>query len=592
MQELMFPFNGSFLLKKRRKIKRELLASENQLIEKRIAILGGSTTHDIRDMLELFLLNEGICPVFYESEYAQYWQDAMFDNETLRSFSPDIIYIHTTFRNLAILPTVRDTKETVEQKLKDQYAHFYEMWERLMTVYHCPIIQNNIERPIHRLLGNKDISDWHGYSNFVARLNQNFYEYAQAHDGFYINDIDYLSSVYGLEKWSDPIYWHMYKYALSLQAIPELAFSVSNIIKAIYGKNKKALVLDLDNTLWGGVVGDDGVDGLVIGQETPMGQIYTEFQKYIKKQKDIGVLLNVCSKNDEMNAIAGLSHPDGVLKPEDFICIKANWNNKDQNILEIASELNIGADSLVFIDDNPAEREIVKAQIQGIAVPNIGCVEDYLTRIDRNGFFEVVNLSEDDLKRNDMYKANTERTKLKNTFQDYEEYLKSLDMVGTIRDFEPVYIARIAQLTNKSNQFNLTTKRYTENEIQNVFDSTDHIRLYGKLKDRFGDNGIVSVVIGRIENEALHIDLWLMSCRVLKRNMEYAMLDRLVEEVSSRNLKKLIGYYFPTAKNNMVKQFYETMGFEKLSEDVNGNTVWQLSVDAYKNKNFVIKVVK
>ena len=204
----------------------------------------------------------------------------------------------------------------------------------------------------------------------------------------------------------------------------------------------------------------------------------------------------------------------------------------------------------------------------------------------------MINLSEDDLKRNDMYKANTERTKLKNTFQDYEEYLKSLDMVGTIRDFEPVYIARIAQLTNKSNQFNLTTKRYTENEIQNVFDSTDHIRLYGKLKDRFGDNGIVSVVIGRIENEALHIDLWLLSCRVLKRNMEYAMLDRLVEEVSSRNLKKLIGYYFPTAKNNMVKQFYETMGFEKLSEDVNGNTVWQLSVDAYKNKNFVIKVVK
>ena len=591
MSLLSYPFDSGLVLKKKKSIKRELLEKGGSFLDKKVAILGGSTTSEIKNILELFLLDYGIRPTFYESEYAQFWQDAMFADE-LREFSPDIIFVHTSCRNITAFPTLRNSAEDVSAMLESQFSHFSAMWDKLSADFHCPIIQNNFERPQYRLLGNKDVGDVHGRTNFVSRLNQKLYEYAQNHESFYINDIDFLAASYGLEKWSDPFFWHMYKYALCVPAIPELAFSVANIIKSIYGKNKMSLVLDLDNTLWGGVVGDDGVDGIVVGHEVSMGQVYGEFQEYIKAHKDLGVMLNVCSKNDEENAIAGLNHPDGCLKPNDFIVIKANWENKDRNILEIAQELNIGTDSLVFVDDNPAERAIVAGQIKGVSVPNIGSVEQYIRRIDRSGFFEVTNFSHDDLARNEMYKANIERTTLQQSFDSYEDYLLSLEMTAVIRDFEPVYMQRIAQLTNKSNQFNLTTKRYSEAEMADASGDSGLIRLYGKLEDKFGDNGVVSVIIGRKEQRNLHIDLWLMSCRVLKRNMEYAMLDALVDECKNHHIDSVYGYYYPTAKNSMVKEFYATLGFTKQSEDENGSTVWRYDTVGHQDKNHVIKVIK
>lgn len=591
MQELQYPFNSEYILKKAKSLKRALLEKEVTRIPKKIAVLGGSTTHDIIRILELFLLNQGIEPSFYESEYAQYWQDAMFDNPELVEFAPDLIYIHTSNRNISSYPAPQDTKENVDEVLEGQYQHFAVMWEKLHETYHCPIIQNNFEFPFYRLLGNQDAVDFHGKINFLTRLNQKFYEYAQEHENFYINDIQYLSACYGLDAWSDPFFWHMYKYALCLPAIPTLAFNLSNIIKSIYGKNKKALVLDLDNTLWGGIVGDDGVENLEIGQETSMGQVFTEFQQYIKDHKDIGIMLNVNSKNEEENAIAGLNHPDGVLRPDDFILIKANWNPKSQNIVDIAQELNILPESLVFVDDNPAEREIVHAQVPGVAVPEMDKPEHYIQILDKSGFFEVTKLSEDDKKRNEMYKANQERRQQEASFGNYEDYLQSLEMVGTIRPFEPLYMARIAQLTNKSNQFNLTTKRFTQSEIEQTAADENHITLYGKLEDKFGDNGVVTVVIGKVEAEMLHLDLWLMSCRVLKRDMEYAMMDEVVEKCRERGLKTIRGYYYPTAKNAMVKNFYELQGFTKISEDADGNAVWEYQIPAeYEKKNKVITV--
>lgn len=203
--------------------------------------------------------------------------------------------------------------------------------------------------PFYRLMGNKDCSDYRGRTNFISRLNQAFYDFAEKTEGFYINDINYLSADYGLKEWSNPSFWNMYKYAMCFEAIPYLAFSVSNIIKSIFGKNKKALALDLDNTLWGGVVGDDGVDGIEIGQENGVSQSYYEFQSYIKQLKSLGIILTVCSKNDHENAIAGLNHPEGVLKPDDFIIIKANWENKDRNIAETAAELNILPEAIVLL---------------------------------------------------------------------------------------------------------------------------------------------------------------------------------------------------------------------------------------------------
>lgn len=341
-----------------------------------------------------------------------------------------------------------------------------------------------------------------------------------------------------------------------------------------------------------------------------MGQVYAEFQGYVRAQKEIGVMLAVNSKNEYDNAIAGLNHPEGTVKPEDFVAIRANWEPKSSNMTAIAQELNILPDSLVFADDNPAEREIVRAQMPGVTAPEIGTPEQYIRVLDHGGFFEVTTLSEDDRKRSEMYRANRERSRQQEQFADYHEYLLSLEMKGIIRSFEAVYMARIAQLTNKSNQFNLTTRRYTQSDIAAFAADAAYITRYGKLVDKFGDNGVVSVVIGRrgtmedvavyrqgerpssgTEGDVLHLELWLMSCRVLKRDMEYAMMDSVVEACRSCGVGTVMGYYYPTAKNAMVKAFYHELGFEKTEETDTGVTIWRFRIpEDYQKKNTTISV--
>lgn len=591
MRELQYPFDADFIMTKKKSIRRELLSDGSNRIKKNIAILGGYTTSNIKLIMELFLLNNGIEPSFYESEYNQYYQDACFDNPELEAFKPDIIYICTSNRNITAYPHLSDSKADVDRLLEQEKNKFLRIWESLKTRYKCPIIQNNFELPYYRLLGNKDASDIHGRVNFLTRLNMEFYAYAEEHDNFFICDINYISADYGLKEWSDPFYYHMYKYALNVNAIPYLAFNVANIIKSIYGKNKKGFVLDMDNTLWGGVIGDDGVDNIVLGPEESLGQAYTEFQGYIKDHTELGIVLNINSKNDEENALAGLRHPDSVLKQDDFVMIKANWNPKDRNFKEIADALNLLPESLLFIDDNPAERHIVESQLPGVVAPEIGEIHEYIRNIDRGGYFEVTSFSADDAKRNEMYKENARRAELEASFSDYNEYLLSLDMKAVIKPFESVYMARIAQLTNKSNQFNLTTHRYTQAEIEAIAGNPEYITLYGKLEDRFGDNGVVSVVIGHKISGVCHIDLWLMSCRVLKRDMEFAMMDTLARTCLNQGITEIRGYYYPTAKNAMVKDFYNLQGFEKISEDADGNSEWRLDISkGYAEKNKVIKV--
>ena len=585
-----YPFDSGYILKKQRSLKKELLSDGTERIKKRIAILGGSTADAVKDILDLFLLNYGIEAEFYLSEYGQYYNEALFPSEELLSFKPDFVYIHTTNRNIDLYPDVNDSNQAVEEKLGCELSRYEEIWKSLSEKLGAVIIQNNFEQPSFRLLGNSDFTDRRGRVNFINRLNLGFGEYAERTKNFYINDINYISSCYGLDKWSDSRQWYMYKYALAMDAVPYLASNIAAIIKAALGKNKKVLALDLDNTLWGGVVGDDGVDGIRIGKDLPGGQVYSEFQEYVRLHKDIGVLLTVCSKNDMENAAAGLKHPDGVLKPEDFTMIKANWENKDINLIETAAELSLLPESFVFADDNPAERAIVKGQIPGIAVPEMTEAENYIRILDRNRYFEILSLSDDDRKRGEMYKANAERAALRVSFADYGEYLDSLEMEAEIGDFLPVYLSRITQLTNKSNQFNLTTKRYTEAEIDAVYKSDSHIRLYGRLKDKFGDNGVVSVVIGEIKGDELHIDLWLMSCRVLKREMELAMLDKLIEAARARGIRKILGYYYPTKKNGMVKELYGSFGFTKTADN-DGNTLWELLTEGYENKTKHIKGV-
>lgn len=591
MRELNFPFDGKDIIRRRLALRKQLLADGCVRVKKRIAVLGGSTTNHIVSALELFLLNFGIEPEFYLSEYNKFYEDAVFGNPELDSFDPDVIYIHTTSRNLTMLPeSPAETAETVEQKLNDQFAYFKQVWDSLKQHFSCPVIQNNFELPLFRRTGSYDGWSTAGHAAFIQRMNVMLSDYARNTRGLYIHDINYLSAVCGLANWHDAEAWYLYKYAMSTNVIPDFAYSLACIIKSIYGKNHKVIDLDLDNTLWGGVIGDDGQEGIEIGQETAVGQAFSEFQSFIKGYKDYGVLLAVCSKNDEENALLGLNHPCGVLKSTDFVSIKANWEPKDRNIAETAADLSLGLDSFVFIDDNPAECAIIEGQLPMVQTINLSTVHEAMYKLTRSGFFEVTAVSDDDMHRSEMYAANAQRAAQLRSFESYEDYLLSLDMHAVICGFEPVYIQRITQLTNKSNQFNLTTRRYNEDEIQKVSTSPDHICICGRLLDKFGDNGIVSVVIGRCRNRELDIELWLMSCRVLKRDMEIAMLDELVRRAKDKGITRINGFYYKTHKNSMVAELYSSFGFTLDKKLDNGDSEWHLNIEGYENKNKVIKI--
>lgn len=592
MKELEYPFNADMILRKSKKIKKDLLSQmSSECMHKKIAILGGSTTDILRKTLELFLLDHGIVPEFYESGYNQYYEDAMFPDMELRQFAPDYIYIYTTNRNIQRYPHISDNSDAVEKLLNQEIDKYTGMWEHIAEIYKCPVIQNNFEMPTWRILGNRDAWDIHGATYFVNRLNMYFGQYAREHHNFYICDLNYISADYGLNAWIDPFYWYMYKYAAAVPAIPYLAQNVANMIKAIAGKNKKAIVLDLDNTLWGGIIGEDGAGQIEIGPETSKGQAYTEFQEYIKRQKEIGAVLTINSKNDGETAMKGFDNAGSVLNKEDFVAVKANWNPKDRNIYEIAQELNLLPESFVFIDDNPAERELIRQKFPEIAVPEMNTPEQFISILSHNGFFETVNLSEDDVNRTQMYMENIKRIQSGEKYSDYGAFLKSLEMHAIIRPFDTMNLSRIVQLINKSNQFNLTARRYALPDIEQIIQNEKYITIFARLKDKFGDNGITSSVIGKIIEHDLHIELWVMSCRVMKRNLEFAMMDEMVKVCQRRRIHRVIGYYNPTNRNGMVKDFFGELGFARIDITDNGKSVWEYKVDKnYVNKNQSIQI--
>lgn len=592
MNLLTYPFDVAMLRKKQKAIRRELLEQDVVLLEKRIAILGGSTTNMLRDFLELFLLDAGVKPIFYESEYAQYYEEAVFQNDALSEFAPDIIFVFTTSVNLKEQPNAFETKEEAEARINREYMRYQSVWDGLAARYHAVIIQNNFEMPAYLLLGSLDTVLWGGWRNTIESLNARIAEYAMAHAGMYVHDVHYLASTLGTEQWFDLSQYSAYKLAIRYESMPFVAMHAANVVKAILGRTKKCLVLDLDNTLWGGIIGDEGMEGIQIGKETSEAEAYTAFQRYLLALKDRGVLLAVCSKNEEAVAKSGFSHPDTVLQLDDFVAFQANWEPKDQNIRAIARQLNIGLDSLVFLDDNLAERAIVREHVPEVAVPEVtgGDVASYIRAIERNGYFETVSISEDDRKRSEAYRANQQRVEMEEVASSYEDFLLSLDMRAEIAPFRRIYYDRIAQLTNKSNQFNLTTRRFTRADIEHMAEDSRYITLYGRLQDRFGDNGLVSVVIAEKEGKDVHIRLWLMSCRVLKRGMEEAMMEELAKKARLAGGEKLIGYYYPTAKNGLVRDFYRAHGFS-LVDDADGNTVWEhrLETDAspISKKHFI-----
>ncbi|MGE4297511.1 MAG: HAD-IIIC family phosphatase [Desulfovibrionaceae bacterium] len=590
---LRYPFDPLAIIRKKKSLKRALL-EKNGLLDKRVAILGGSTTFEIKEILELFLLDLGIRPTFYESEYNKFYEDVVFPNPELEAFAPDVAFIHTTQANVTRWPAPGMAETEVDALYEAECAKLAAVWDGLREKYGCAVIQNNFDLPPVRPLGNLDCVNHAGRTRLVLRLNEAIAARARADKAFCVHDINHLSAFMGLEKWYDPQFWYAYKYALSYEAIPTFCHNLAAIIGALWGKNKKCLVLDLDNTLWGGVIGDDGVNGIQLGTETAQAEAYSDFQGYLKELKARGVMLTVCSKNEPESAREGLGHPDAVLREDDFTMIKANWMPKPDNIQEIIATINIGIDSAVFVDDNPAEREIVRSQLPLVAVPEMGNdVARYIRILEGCRYFETVSLSEDDLKRVAYYAANAKRQDVQSRFENYGDFLRSLEMTAEIRPFEDVYLDRITQLTNKTNQFNLTTRRYTMAEITAVAASDAHVAIYGRLVDKFGDNGLIAVVIGAQRGDALHIDLWLMSCRVLKRNMEQAMFDSLVRRARERGVRTIHGHYYATPKNKMVAGHYESLGFSLAARAGNGDSEWIFTIpDDFTNTNDIIQVTE
>lgn len=564
MQALEYPFDGEALLRKKRALRREL-AAQPGLVEKKVAIVSGTTVGEVKNMLELFLLNSGIRPAFWEGPYGLYYESIAFDDGSLAAFAPDVIYIHTSVHNLQNLPCPADSAGAAEEKFAAEAARWQGLWQAAAR-FGCPVVQNNFELPDVRVLGSFDAVAAQGRVRFVRRMNDLAADWAAQHANFYVHDLCWLSASEGLARWCSPAAWYAYKYACDVPYIPTLAHSVACIIKALFGKNKKAVATDLDNTLWGGVVGDDGPEALAMGSETPAGMAHTALQQYLKDLSGAGVLLNVCSKNEEAAARAGLRQPAATLREEDFVCFSANWQPKDANLAAMAQQLNLLPESFVLLDDNPAERALVRQSLPGTAVPELAAPEGYVRTLDRAGYFEAVGLSADDKKRAQMYHENALRSAASASFSDYGEYLRSLAMRAEIGPFRAGQLGRITQLINKTNQFNLTTRRYTEAEVAACMQDEGCITLAGRLEDKFGDNGLVSAIIGRVRGGAVHIELWVMSCRVFKREFELAMFDALAAACLERGVRTILGAYLPTAKNAPVKGLYPSLGFAAVAE--------------------------
>lgn len=568
MRELLTPpFDADAIFTRKRAIRREL-ADREGLLEKRIALLGGSTIGEIRTILEIFLLNQGIRPVFYEGAYASFYEELAFENPALEDFGPDIIYIHTTFRNLTDYPLPGMSSLQREALLESTARRWQTVWATAAERYQGVIIQNNFEMPPYRIMGSMDAVHANGRLRFIRDLNSIFHDYQLKTPQFYINDIHYLSALAGLDQWHDSRSWYLYQYALAPAQIPFLCHSLASIIKAVYGFNKKALMLDMDHTLWGGVIGDEGVTGIRLGAETPEGMAFQDFQRYVKALSETGIMLGVCSKNEEENALEGLGHPSSLLKREDFVSFKTNWSPKHQNLEEAAQELNIGIDSFVFADDNPAERQIVQGFLPQVATVPLSASEPEasIRLLDRRNFFEVISLSQDDINRNEAYRGNLRREVARASFEDYQDYLRSLEMVCRIDGIHTGNRERVTQLINRTNQFNLTTLRLNEGEVEMRSASPHYLMLCGRLEDRFGDNGIVLVLSAHLAGKEAEMELFLMSCRVFKRGLEDVMLHEALIRLRQAGIERVRGLYLPTAKNGLVKDFYKDHGFAQTGE--------------------------
>lgn len=390
-------------------------------------------------------------------------------------------------------------------------------------------------------------------------------------------DVAALAEAVGLANWHSPSLWNLAKLAFDDGCLPIYADHVARLIGALRGRSRKCLILDLDNTLWGGVIGDDGIEGIKIAQGDATGEAHLAVQQYALALRRRGVVLAVSSKNtDEVARLPFREHPEMLLKEDHFAVFQANWNDKATNIKAIAEELSLGLDAMVFLDDNPVERGLVRRMLPEVAVPELTDDPALFARmLAAAGYFESVAFSDEDRKRAEMYQSNARRVALSRQAGDLDAYLASLDMEIQFAPFDRTGRARIAQLINKSNQFNLTTRRYTEADVAEAENNPAVFTLQVRLVDNFGDNGMICVVVCREARPAVWaIDTWLMSCRVLGRKVEQMVLREIIDGARDAGVATLVGTYRPTAKNALVKDHYEKLGFARIAEHSDGATTW------------------
>ncbi len=559
----------------------------------RLAILGASTLAHLHAGIRVAGLRRNIHLATYENDYGQYLQELLDGASALHEFRPNAILFAFDAYHLTQGLHAACSPADADAALADTMTRIEQCWTLARAAFSCPVIQQTALDVFPPLLGGNEHRLPGSRSRFITRLNEALRTAADA-AGVDLVALDDAARRDGLSAWHDPALWHRSKQEVTPALSPTYGELVARVIAARQGRSAKCLVLDLDNTLWGGVIGDDGLDGIELGQGSTLGEGFTAVQEYARDLARRGVILAVSSKNDAARALEPFEkHPEMVLRRDDIASFRANWDDKAANIRAIAHDLNIGLDAMVFLDDNPFERNLVREMLPMVAVPEVP--DDDPARIPGiladAGYFESLGITADDLKRGAQYQDNRARDDLRATATDMESYLRALDMRLIWNRFDSVGQTRVVQLINKTNQFNLTTRRHQDADVEAVMANPHAFGLQMRLLDRFGDNGIIAIVIGHLTApDTVTIDTWLMSCRVLGRGVERSTLNLVAAQARALGATRLVGEYLPTKKNGMVREHYARLGFAPLTDDPSGASTALLDLTAFTPETTFIHV--
>lgn len=556
----------------------------------RVAVIGSSSVQYLTSILKFNLNLRGFEVDMFEGEYDGINSHLFNLDEELVKFAPQFIVILPHYTDIKNFPSLFCKGEEYLSYIETVMTKQQTIWKNAATIPNVHIFQCNYVVPYIEELGSFESNTLNSKCSFLREINRAML--LQRPSYVSIVDLDAFASQVGKDTWFDFAGYFATKSGFSLQYILPVTNRISRMITSITGKPKKCLVMDLDNTLWGDIVGDVGPKGVILDPNDPEGESYRFFQSYIKRLKERGVILAVCSKNDESLAKEVFtSNPNMILKLDDISCFMANWNDKATNVANIAKTLNIGIDSLVFVDDNQVEREIIRQNLPEVLVIDLpDDVDGYTTALYNSGAFDWAEITEEDILRNNTYIANAKREELMNSFVDYDSYLQSLEMEAQVMKVDETNKERFAQLINKSNQFNLTTRRTTEKAIEEKMLNGDYDLLAVYLRDKFSYYGNIACLILKQCKQQLVIDTFVMSCRVLKRGLEDLIMRSIVECAKRRGCIEIIGEYIKTDRNGMVKELYDNFGFNVIGQNDDGKTYILKVVNYHEPDNIYIKI--